>query len=252
MTPLSRKFGLILAIFTAISQSSLSFAKEDEFGIEHPSKYDDSNGIDRAKGGEYPGAITSVDAMQLGEVTGESLSHSANYCLKMGQYDKAIRLSKLAIEKRYDDNETHQVYAEALEKKYNKQVEKDPALFNKCLREWLIVLRQEVGDEKGMTWKGIGIPVLGKFYSDEDRVMPARSHIMSLTGYLPKVWETDDRFIKRVGKPVETDVSGKVVAADGKAVKNVQTASKQNDKKQISVRNGAISDSKTASAGNEE
>jgi len=246
-----RKIGFTLAVIMLLSQASLTFAKEDEFGIEHPGNSDDK-AIDRTTTGEYPGAISSVDAMQLGEVTAPSLRNSADYCLKMGQYDKAIKLARLALEKNFDDNDIHLIYAEALEKKYNKQVEKDPALFNKCVREWLIVLRQEHGDERGLSYKGVTIPLLGKFYEDEDRVIPAKSHIMSLTGFLPKAWETDERFMKRVGKPVETDVSGKVMAADGKAVKHVHSDNKADDRKQISVRNGTVSDSKRIAPGNEE
>ena len=246
-----RKFCLFVAVIASLSQASASFAKEDEFGIEHPGRTDDSNGIERAKGGEYPGAITSIDAFQLGEATGSSLATAAQYSLKVGNYEKAIKLAKLAIEKHYDDSDTHQIYAEALEKKYNKQVQKDPALFNKCVREWLIVLRQEVGDEKGMSWHGMQLPLMEEFYKDEDRVMPARSHIMALTGVLPKWHETDERYMKKVSKPVETDVSGVVVAADGKPVKNTKS-DKPEEKRQVNVRNGSIADSKKITPSNED
>jgi hypothetical protein len=248
----SRKTNFLLALSVAFATSMPAFAIEDEFGIEHPSRTDDHNGIERATGGEYPGAISSVDAMQIGEATGESLSNSARYCLETGDYDKAIKLSKLAIEKNYDDTDTHMIFAEALEKKYNKQVEKDPALFNKCVKEWLVVLRNEGGMEKGMSWHGMQIPLMEEFYKDEEHTMPARSHILALTGYTPKWHETDARFMKKVGKPVDEQVSGKVVASEGKTVKNTQTNNKQNDKKQISVRNGSINDAKKAGPDNEQ
>ncbi|HEY9683790.1 MAG TPA: hypothetical protein V6C86_19570 [Oculatellaceae cyanobacterium] len=248
---LTRNFRSLVALCAVLAIPSAAFAVEDEFGIEHPSRTDDTNAIERAKGGDYPGAIHSIDAMQLGEVTGESLGLSASYCLKHGNYEKAIKLSKLAIEKSYDSLEVHQTYAEALEKKYDKQVEKDPALFNKCVREWLIVLRQEVGEEKGMSWHGVQLPFMEEFYKDEDRVIPARSHIMALTGVLPKWHESDEKFMKKVGKPVETDVSGEVVASDGKPVKNIQSA-KTPEKKQVTVRDGRIADSKKIDANNEE
>jgi hypothetical protein len=246
-----QKTNFLLALGVAFATCIPAFAVEDEFGIEHPSRTDEHNAIERASSGEYPGAISSVDAMQIGEATGESLSNSARYCLETGNYDKAIRLSKLAVEKNYDDTDTHMVFAEALEKKYNKQVEKDPALFNKCVKEWLIVLRNEGGMEKGMSWHGMQIPLMEEFYKDEEHTMPARSHILALTGFLPKWHETDARFLKKVGKPVDTDVSGKVVASEGKAVKNTQTK-KQNDKKQISVRDGSISDQKKVGPDNEQ
>ncbi|MGK3891082.1 hypothetical protein, partial [Enterococcus faecium] len=49
--------------------------------------YEDEYGIERADGGEYPGAVTSVDAMQLGQVTGSSLTVSAQHCIAKGQID---------------------------------------------------------------------------------------------------------------------------------------------------------------------
>jgi hypothetical protein len=103
-----------------------------------------------------------------------------------------------------------------------------------------------------MSWHGVQLPVMEEFYKDEEHQMPARSHILALTGYLPKWHETDARFMKKVGKPVDTEVSGKVVSSEGKAVKNSQNNNKQNDKKQISVRNGIVADEKKSGADNEQ
>ncbi len=198
-----RKTSLLWVLPLVLSVTTGALAYEDEYGIE------------RAETGDYPGAVTSVDAMQLGQVTGSSLALSAEHCLRKGQLDKAIKLCQLAIDKDLDNIDTHLTYAEALEKKISKQQTKDNELYKKCIKEWLIVYRGECGDEKGLSnSKGLSIPVLNKFYEDEDRTIPARQRLMALTGHLPKPWETDQRFINRVCKPAAAEVSGKVLKDD--------------------------------------
>lgn len=162
----------------------------------------------------YPAGVTSIDAIMSGKPNGRALASAAEYCVQSEQYDKAIKLSRLALDKNYDDNEIHQVYAEALEGKLKEQVDRDPTLFNQCIKEWLIVLRQETGDEKGLTVHGIGIPIMGKFYEDDERVIPARQHLMKLTGSAPKFWETDNKYLKRITTSGANKVYGKVVPHD--------------------------------------
>jgi tetratricopeptide (TPR) repeat protein len=171
---------------------------------------DDSDSAETSEG-----TVTSVDALRIGHVNSRSLSRAAEYCMQNEQYDKAIKLSRMALDRDSDDNETHQVYAEALEGKLKKQTERDPSLFNECVKEWLVVLRQEAGDEK-LTYHGIGIPILGQAYQDEDRVIPARKHLMKLTGHAPKVWETDDKFLKKVLLPTKDEVYGNVMRREAK------------------------------------
>jgi tetratricopeptide (TPR) repeat protein len=154
--------------------------------------------------------ITSIDAQMIGKPNSRALASSAEYCVHTQQYDRAIKLSQLALDENNDDNEIHQVYAEALEGKLVAQTDRDPVLFNQCVKEWLIVLRQEYGDEK-LTYHGLGIPGLGKFYEDDDRVIPARSHLMKLVGFTPKVWETDDKYLKRASAAGNSKVYGKLM-----------------------------------------
>ncbi|CAN5496826.1 hypothetical protein BH11CYA1_BH11CYA1_13230 [soil metagenome] len=59
--------------------------------------------------------------------------------------------------------------------------EKDPDIFNLCIKNWLVVLRNEVGEEKGATYKGIGIG-LG-YFQDEERTINAKHRLKVLTGY---------------------------------------------------------------------
>jgi hypothetical protein len=104
------------------------------------------------------------------------------------------------------------LYAECLEKKLRKQKEKDSALFMAAVGEWLIVMRGERGDEKGLTnSSGLGIPGFTYLYRDEDRAIPARQHLMSLVGYLPKGWETDQKYMRKVAKQAEAIVNGRIL-----------------------------------------
>ncbi len=61
-----------------------------------------------------------------------------------------------------------------LEAKLRSGEEKSPEAFKDCIKEWLLILRNEVGAEKGMTAHGIGIPGMGKFYEDEEHTIEAR------------------------------------------------------------------------------
>ena len=129
--------------------------------------------------------VTSIEAFSgLGEQTTNSLGIAADYALEQGHYEQAIKLCKRALDKDYDDMDTHMTYAKALEAKLKDDNQEDHDLLNACVREWLIVYRTEVGDEKGISFHGIS--PLGHFYEDEDRTIPARTHIAKLTAGHPK------------------------------------------------------------------
>lgn len=154
--------------------------------------------------------VTSMDAYSgMGEQTAVSLALSAKYAADQGDYDKAIKLCKSALKKDYDDMDLHMIYADALQNKIDSQKEPNQILLNTCVREWLIVFRTEVGDEKGLSYHGIN--PFGHFYEDEDRSIPARSHLVTLTGRAPKPWETDEKFMKWVNRPT-TEVAGQLLS----------------------------------------
>ena len=46
---------------------------------------------------------------------------------------------------------------------------------------------------------------------DEDHTIKARQHLTKLTGFSPKPWETDTRYLKRVLAKTTESVSGKIV-----------------------------------------
>jgi tetratricopeptide (TPR) repeat protein len=175
------------------------------------------------------GEVSSIDAIANTASTSGAYARSAEYCMTHGHIDKAISLCQKALDKQ-DDPDLHQIYAEALERKLKSQVDKDPKLFRKCVSEWLIVLRQVGGDEN-LTWHGLGIPGVGKFYEDESRTIPAKQHITQLTGRLPKVWETNEKFLNKVTKESEAKVSGKLVSGKPKQTKPEQSDDDDDDKK---------------------
>ena len=190
---------LILSTIVGLSclcAPSAVLAEEEFASDEQPAKYR---------------PVTSIEAMTRGSRSAQAFARAAEYCLHNEQYDQAIKLSKMALDRNDDDNEIHQVYAEALEGKLRGQVERDPMIFNQCVTEWLIVLRQQKGDEKLANSHGIGIPGLGRLYEDEDRVIPARMHLLKLTGRIPKVLESNTKYLQKVLMPTTETVTGKVL-----------------------------------------
>ena len=186
----------VLAVMMLASSASLTARADEDYSEYHP--------------------VTSMEAFtSLGEQTATSYSIAANYAMKNRNYNQAIKWCQEAIDKDCDDVDIHMVYAQCLQKKLKTQVEKDPELFNKCVKEWCVVYKNEVGDEKGMSYKGATLPFMSKFYEDEDRGIPARQSLITLTGTVPKYNETTARFLKRVSKPASTSVSGTVISVGG-------------------------------------
>jgi len=140
--------------------------------------------------------------------TARSVVNRARISLKNGNVSRALALAQRAMKMDDDDMEIHFIYAQALEAKIERQTERDPYLYKKCIGEWIKVYRNEVGMEKGMTFKGLN--VMGNMYNDDEYGNVAKKHLVKLTGYAPKPWETDNHFITRTTKEVETSVSAKV------------------------------------------
>jgi hypothetical protein len=147
----------------------------------------------------------AVDSMGAGIV--ESARISSSYAIRNGRYDEAVRLTRESLKKNYDDMELHKLYAEALEGKLHISHNEDPQLFNECVKEWLIVLRNEVGEEKGNSYHGISI--MGHLFEDEEQSLKARTHLIDLTGKAPKPWETNAKYLRRVLK--RETVKGRVL-----------------------------------------
>jgi tetratricopeptide (TPR) repeat protein len=208
------KFGALLgiAIFVFLSPPTLAQETSDQEASAQPS-------------GEFEAKpVYSDDLISSGQSTSKTLALLGEKSLHTGNYEKAIQLLKQSLSMDSDDADAHCLYAQALEKKYRKQETKDPELFNKCVREWLLILRNEVGEEKGLGYKGVALPSLGTFYRDEDHNILAHQHLVKLAGSIPKGWESNSQYLKRVLQPTTIAVSGKVLKA-----KNTKAANKTDE-----------------------
>jgi hypothetical protein len=191
--------------------------------------WDDDDGYDASK---YRPQTSMQTFYQTGNATANVLQMGAEYCMVNKNYKEAMNLSKQAMSKDKNDIDIRMTYAKAMEGVMEGQDEKDPELFNKCVKQWLIVYRNTVGDEKGLSFHGISLPGMQKRYEDEERGIPAKQHLFELCKTLPGQKETDAKFLKRVLKPAEEEVSGKVLADDetptkGGAKPNAKIAAKE-------------------------
>lgn len=170
---------------------------------------------------QLPKGVTSNDNSQVSKDSSAfSLTVQASRQMKSDHPNQALRLCHRALELDPDCAETHQVMAEAYERKYHMSGDEDNELFNAAVKEWLSVLRNDFGEEKGTSFHGIALPGIGGHaYEDDDRHRPARQHIIKLTGTQPKVWETNERFLKRIKQQSsgETSVSAKLLKDSEKA-----------------------------------
>jgi len=144
--------------------------------------------------------IPNDNALELGRVSGDTLMTQAELCLRSRNFDKAIQFSRRSIQENGDDADLHRIYAESLEGKLQLQKEKDPTLYRECVEEWLSVMRSGNGEERGLNVGGVG-GIGDFFYKDDERYILARHHLLALTGVLPKAWETNGHYMKRVLKP---------------------------------------------------
>ena len=134
---------------------------------------------------------------------------SAEMALRSERVDRSIQLARRAMKRDPDDLDVHKALAEALDRKLEYQTDKDPKVFEECVREWLIVLRNGVGMEKGTNFKGLG--VFDSLFGDEDTYIIAKQRLKHLTGYVPKPWETNEKYLKRVLRPAETSIRGRIL-----------------------------------------
>lgn len=151
----------------------------------------------RVKGDETDKPTRRYDEiLESGHPSSMTLMVEAEAALRAKRFDRAIQMARRAIEINNDDLDLHRAYAEALEGKLLSMKDRDPELYRRCVEEWLGVLRSHTGEEKGLNFKGAG-GIEDSFFGDEDRYILARHHLNSLTGILPKPWETDARYLKR-------------------------------------------------------
>lgn len=159
--------------------------------------------------------IIQMDEVFTNTKNSRQLTLVGQQAVRTGDFDRAIKLLTRAVQINNEDMDSHLHLAEALQDKLESQEDKDPYIFEKCLKEWLIVYRGEVGEEKGLTWRGMGF--MTDRYADEERAIVAKRSLIKLTGHAPRMWETDSKYITRMLKKESLDVSGKLVSNKNQA-----------------------------------
>lgn len=138
----------------------------------------------------------------------------AEMSTRSSDLNRAIKMGRRAVELDPDDMDARVALGEALFEKIKASKKEDPALFNECVKTWLLVHRNLIGAEKGMTIKGIGIPGMQRAYEDEEHGGIARDRLIVLCGRTPKMFETNKKYLDKVLQ-AETTVSGVVIKKSG-------------------------------------
>jgi len=177
---------------------------------------DDTSGSDIGTGGRTDGyAMDEYGAMELNGRSAKMLLLEGQEASRAGDPVTAMRKIKRSLKLDDDDMDAHLLYATLLDEQVHSQTEKDPSLYNKCVEEWLAIMRNRYGEEKGMRFHGIN--PCGDLFHDEERSITAKTALVKLTGYSPKTFETDAHYLKRVLLPTTEKVSGSVVSSKAKA-----------------------------------
>lgn len=192
----------LLVLFTLIAPQ-LALAEEDSISVKPKrsvSTYDTYNhGQNRRSSG--------ISTLQ------------SEYSMRTSDLNRAIKMGRRAVELDPDDKDARVALGEALYKKLKSSKKEDPALFNECVKTWLLVHRNLIGPEKGMNIKGIGIPGMQRAYEDEEHGAIARERLVTLCGRTPKMFETNKKYLDKVLQ-VETSVSAVMIKKSGESNEN--------------------------------
>lgn len=138
----------------------------------------------------------------------------AEMASKSSDVNRAIKMGRRAVELDPEDVDARIALGEALYDKLKSSKKENPAIYNECVKTWLLVYRNLIGAERGLTIKGIGIPGTRAIYSDEEHGDRAKNRLIALCGRTPKLWETNKKFLDKVLQ-AETSVAGQVVRKSG-------------------------------------
>lgn len=156
--------------------------------------------------------IQNNDFLGLAHNTPETYLFRAEVAINRQEWAQAVKFLRKSMRGNDDDIDTHKYLAICLEKQMDEQADRDPGMYKECVKEWLVVLRNTKGAEKGLTFKNGLSPTNNKKWEDEQTAGMARQHLKELTGQEPGRWETNDKFIARVSKPAEENVQAKVLS----------------------------------------
>lgn len=133
----------------------------------------------------------------------------SEYVNKSKQHRLAAEYSRKAVQADPDDMDARVAHGEALFDLIEKG-NTDPVIHNECVKTWLIVYRGLVGEEKGLTYKGISIPLVAELFGDSRRDI-SKQRLIKLVGRLPKSWETNRKYLGRVLQ-AEPEVDAKIIS----------------------------------------
>ena len=131
-------------------------------------------------GKTHNGVVSSEQFLELGMRTPNALRLEGENSLRMGNLDRAIMVLQRSVEMAPMDMDGRILYAQALEQKLIGQKERDPALFNFVVKQWLFVAKK------------------AEF---PDQSMQGRGHLVNLTGVAPKLFESTQKYLARVLLP---------------------------------------------------
>jgi hypothetical protein len=137
--------------------------------------------MDTTKGGHHDPSVVSSDQMlDLGTSTSSALRLEGEQSMRFNNIERAIMVLQKAVEISPGDMDGHILYAEALEKKLNKQKDRDPSLYNFVVKQWLYVSKKA---------------------AFLDQAMQGSSHLLKLTGQKPHKFEREGHYLSRVLLP---------------------------------------------------
>lgn len=144
-------------------------------------------------GRSHNGVVRSDQFLELGMGGASTLRLEGESSLRSGHLDRAITVLQRSVEMAPADMDGRILYAQALEQKLISQRERDPALFNFLVKQWLYVAKK------------------AEF---ADQAMQGRAHLMNLTGVAPKLFEKEGKYLSRVLMP--EDGSEQVALGSGR------------------------------------
>ncbi len=184
--------------------------EQDPHEANHPTVGNDTTYGAHGKG--Y--AMDDHGATEINSHSAKMLFLEGEQAWRSGDPDTALNKVKKSLEINYDDMDAHLLYANIMDEKVHNQTDKDPELFNRCVEEWLSIMRNRFGEEKNM--RLLGINPFGDLYHDEEWSILAKRALVKLTGFSPGTFETDKHYLKRVLRPSTQNISGSIVGTKKK------------------------------------
>lgn len=169
---------------SAVAQASTDWMNDDSgVGGAKDQECDwikDTSGIGQSNNG----VVRSDQILELGTCPAAALQLEAEHNLRVGHVDQALTAMQRAVEMAPLDIEKRILYAQTLEKKLMGQKEKDPALYNFLIKQYLFIYRK------------------AEFI---DHTLQAKAALVHLTGTAPKTFEKSASFLNRVLIPEDEE-----------------------------------------------